>query len=141
MTVGERSHTGTCTGTCTGVLGDRSSRDHCLDRTTKMFQGMCRELTTNQGLPISIETEERFIYDELLFMHHHSANLGYIHIHECEYKNMQPKCCIKHFFDFAHAYTYKIFYMLNLCILVYTVCVLIIYLLNFNARSVPVIGL
>lgn len=89
MTVGERSHTGTCTGTCTGVLGDRSSRDHCLERTTKMFQGMCRELTTNQGLPISFETEERFIYDELLFMHHHIANILDIFI----YMNVNTKTC------------------------------------------------
>lgn len=107
-----------------------------MDRTTKMFQGMCRELTTNQGLLISFKTEERFIYDELLFMHHQSANILDTFI----YMNVN-KCCKKHFLDFAHAYTYKIFYMLNLCILVYTVCVLLIYLLNFNARSVPVIGL
>lgn len=121
MTVGERSHTGTCTGTCTGVLGDRSSRDHCLDRTTKMFQGMCRELTTNQGLPISFETEERCIYDELVLCITKLQTFGYSHIHECEYKNTQPK---------SGQMLYKTFFFFILPMLIHTkyfVCLICVF--------------
>lgn len=69
-------------------------------------------------------------------MYYYSVNILDIFI----YMNVN-KCCKKYFLDFVYVYIYKIFYMLNLCILVYIVCVFIIYLLNFNVRFVLVIGL
>lgn len=37
MIVGKRLYIGICIGIGTGVLGDRSFRDYCLERTIKMF--------------------------------------------------------------------------------------------------------